>query len=89
MHQEVERLQSDLELKSAQLEAAKRTSQREKQDLKELRVELDDAKMQVHELTQDKARRTEKMQLDSASREQLMKEKAELALQAIELQHQL
>jgi hypothetical protein len=54
-----------------------------------LRLELDDQKMQVQELTQDKARRTEKMQLDNAAREQLMKEKAELSLQINELQHQI
>jgi len=49
--QEVERLQSDLELRTAQLDAAKRGTMRDKQEIKEMRIELDDAKMMVHELT--------------------------------------
>jgi len=88
-NQEVERLASELELKTAQLDASKRQGAREKQEIKDLRNELDETKFNIQELQKEKLRRDEKIQFDAASREQLMREKAELALQNNELLHQL
>ena len=88
-NQEVERLASELELKTAQLDASKRQGARKKQEIKDLRNELDETKFNIQELQKEKLRRDEKIQFDAASREQLMREKAELALQNNELLHQL
>lgn len=87
--QEIERLSAELELRQAQIDSLKRNGQKDREEIKDLRHKLDDAGMQVTELTQEKLRRQDRIAQDAEKRDQLYKEKAELQTQNSELMHQL